>query len=239
MKKKEEYFTSRWGLILATLGIAVGTGNIWRFSRVVAQNGGGSFLIPWLIFLFIWSLPLIISEFAIGKFTRKGPVVETMGLIMNFGHPKYRDYMISKTAELFDTYDIDGVFLDGTLRWQNSPDYSAYDGLVQYTKEIRKRYPEKLVMGEDGYDAIYGLFDLFHTSGGPLGLENYLLRYTRQFYYLAYPAENGSAGIHEIGWSKDSHTINNAVPEYTIPSISLFYGDNEKYGDQTNTRADQ
>jgi len=72
--KKEEYFTSRWGLILATLGIAVGTGNIWRFSRVVAQNGGGSFLIPWLIFLFIWSLPLIISEFAIGKFTRKGPV---------------------------------------------------------------------------------------------------------------------------------------------------------------------
>jgi NSS family neurotransmitter:Na+ symporter len=59
--KKEEYFTSRWGLILATLGIAVGTGNIWRFSRVVAQNGGGSFLVPWLIFLFIWSLPLIIS----------------------------------------------------------------------------------------------------------------------------------------------------------------------------------
>jgi NSS family neurotransmitter:Na+ symporter len=72
--QKEEYFTSRWGLILATLGIAVGTGNIWRFSRIVAQNGGGSFLIPWLIFLFIWSLPLIIAEFAIGKHTRKGPV---------------------------------------------------------------------------------------------------------------------------------------------------------------------
>ena len=72
--EKEEYFTSRWGLILATLGIAVGTGNIWRFSRVVAQNGGGSFLIPWLMFLFIWSIPLIISEFAIGKFTRKGPI---------------------------------------------------------------------------------------------------------------------------------------------------------------------
>ena len=43
-------------------------------------------------------------------------------------------------------------------------------------------------MGEDGYDLVYGLFDLFHTSGGPLGLENYLLRYTRQFYYLAYPS---------------------------------------------------
>ena len=158
--------------------------------------------------------------------------IETMGLIMNFGHPKYLDYMISKTSELFDIYGIDGVFLDGTLRWQNSPDYSAYEGLVKYTKEIRKKYPQKLIMGEDGYDAVYGLFDLFHTSGGPLGLENYLLRYTRQFYYLAYPSENGSAGIHEIGWSNDSHTIKNADPKYTIPSISLFYGDKEKYGFQ-------
>ena len=155
--------------------------------------------------------------------------IETLGLIMNFGHPKYLDYMISKTSELFDIYGIDGVFLDGTLRWQNSPDYSPYEGLVKYTKEIRKKYPQKLIMGEDGYDAVYGLFDLFHTSGGPLGLENYLLRYTRQFYYLAYPSENGSAGIHEIGWSNDSHTINNADPKYTIPSISIFYGDKEKY----------
>ena len=162
--------------------------------------------------------------------------IETMGLIMNFGHPRYRDYMISKTADLFDTYDIDGVFLDGTLRWQNSPDYSTYEGLVQFTQEIRKRYPDKMIMGEDGYDAIYGLFDLFHTSAGPLGLENYMLRYTRQFYYLAYPAENGSAGIHEIGWSKDSHTINNAKPEYTIPSISIFNGDLEKYGDQIKNK---
>lgn len=162
--------------------------------------------------------------------------IETMGLIMNFGHPRYRDYMISKTADLFDTYDIDGIFLDGTLRWQNSPDYSTYEGLVQFTQEIRKRYPEKMIMGEDGYDAIYGLFDLFHTSAGPLGLENYMLRYTRQFYYLAYPAENGSAGIHEIGWSKDSHTINNAKPEFTIPSISIFNGDLEKYGDQIKNK---
>ncbi|MFC2133515.1 sodium-dependent transporter [Bacteroidota bacterium] len=71
--KQSEFFTSRWGLILSTLGIAIGTGNIWRFSRIVAQNGGGSFLIPWVIFLLIWSLPLIISEFAIGKYSRMGP----------------------------------------------------------------------------------------------------------------------------------------------------------------------
>lgn len=72
--KQEEYFSSRWTLIISTLGIAVGTGNIWRFSRVVAQNGGGSFLIPWVIFLLFWSLPLIIAEFAIGKHSRFGPI---------------------------------------------------------------------------------------------------------------------------------------------------------------------
>ncbi len=74
MADKKEFFTSRWGMILSVIGIAVGTGNIWRFSRIVAQNGGGSFLIPWVIFLFIWSIPLIITEFAIGKYTRKGTV---------------------------------------------------------------------------------------------------------------------------------------------------------------------
>lgn len=72
--KQQEFFSSRWALIIATVGIAVGTGNIWRFSRIVAQNGGGSFLIPWVVFLLIWSVPLIIAEFAIGKSARLGPV---------------------------------------------------------------------------------------------------------------------------------------------------------------------
>ncbi len=74
MAEKKEFFTSRWGMILSVIGIAVGTGNIWRFSRIVAQNGGGSFLIPWVIFLFLWSIPLIIAEFAIGKYTRYGNI---------------------------------------------------------------------------------------------------------------------------------------------------------------------
>jgi len=72
--KQQEFFSSRWALILATIGIAIGTGNIWRFPRIVAQNGGGSFLIPWVVFLLIWSVPLIIAEFAIGKSSRLAPL---------------------------------------------------------------------------------------------------------------------------------------------------------------------
>ncbi|MFC1564302.1 sodium-dependent transporter [candidate division KSB1 bacterium] len=72
--EKKELFTSRMGLVLAALGMAVGTGNIWRFPRIIAQNGGGTFLIPWIIFLFLWSIPLLICEFALGRGARKGTV---------------------------------------------------------------------------------------------------------------------------------------------------------------------
>ena len=69
----KETFTSKWGIILTAIGMAVGTGNIWRFPRVAAENGGGAFLIPWVIFLFAWAIPLLLAEFALGKTTRKGP----------------------------------------------------------------------------------------------------------------------------------------------------------------------
>ncbi len=69
-----ESFTSRYGLLVAALGMAVGTGNIWRFPRIVAQNGGGAFLIPWLIFLFLWAIPLLMVETAMGRHTRFGVV---------------------------------------------------------------------------------------------------------------------------------------------------------------------
>lgn len=73
MAKRVEEFSSRWGMILAMLGMAVGTGNIWRFPRIAASNGGGSFLVAWVVFLLAWSVPLIMVEFAMGKAARKGP----------------------------------------------------------------------------------------------------------------------------------------------------------------------
>jgi NSS family neurotransmitter:Na+ symporter len=69
-------------MLLAMLGMAVGTGNIWRFPRIAASNGGGSFLVAWAVFLLLWSVPLLILEFGMGKGTRYGPVgafIETMG----------------------------------------------------------------------------------------------------------------------------------------------------------------
>jgi NSS family neurotransmitter:Na+ symporter len=61
-------------MLLAMLGMAVGTGNIWRFPRIAATNGGGSFLVAWVVFLLAWSVPLLLLEFALGKGTRRGTV---------------------------------------------------------------------------------------------------------------------------------------------------------------------
>ncbi len=73
-----ERFITKWGLIISVLGIAVGTGNIWRFPRIAAQNGtedgAGAFLIAWICFLFLFSIPLIIAEYGIGRNGRKGVI---------------------------------------------------------------------------------------------------------------------------------------------------------------------
>jgi NSS family neurotransmitter:Na+ symporter len=71
---ENQRFSSRWGTMLVMLGMAVGTGNIWRFPRIAASNGGGSFLFAWAVFLLLWSVPLILVEFAMGRETRRGPI---------------------------------------------------------------------------------------------------------------------------------------------------------------------
>ena len=85
MSKQQEMFSSRWALILASLGMAIGAGNIWRFPRIAAQNGGGSFLIPWIVFLFLWSIPLIIMEYGMGRSSRKGVI----GSFIHIMGPKF------------------------------------------------------------------------------------------------------------------------------------------------------
>jgi NSS family neurotransmitter:Na+ symporter len=71
-----ERWSSHIGFILAAVGAAVGIGNIWRFPALVGQNGGGAFLIPYLIAVFVFALPLMILEITMGRFFR-GTVVSS------------------------------------------------------------------------------------------------------------------------------------------------------------------
>ncbi|KAF6775313.1 hypothetical protein AHF37_05217 [Paragonimus kellicotti] len=71
-------FDSSIGVLLSCLGCVVGTGNIWRFPRIIATascaQGSLTFLIAWVLSLFVWSLPLSIVEYSLGRFSRTSPL---------------------------------------------------------------------------------------------------------------------------------------------------------------------
>ena len=63
---KRESFKSRLGFLLVSAGCAIGIGNVWRFPFVAGQNGGGLFVLLYLVFLVIMGLPVLTMELAVG-----------------------------------------------------------------------------------------------------------------------------------------------------------------------------
>ena len=72
--KQRETFGSRLGFLLLSAGCAIGIGNVWRFPYLVGQNGGGAFVLFYLVFLAIMGVPVLSMEFAVGRASRKSPV---------------------------------------------------------------------------------------------------------------------------------------------------------------------
>lgn len=83
-QNNNEQWSSRLAIIIAAVSMAVGTGNIWRFPRVVAEWGGGTFLFVVTIALLVWAIPLLISEFLMGSKSRLGNI----GAFRDFMGPK-------------------------------------------------------------------------------------------------------------------------------------------------------
>ena len=63
MAQQRENWSSRTGFILAAVGSAVGLGNIWRFPYVAYDNGGGAFMVPYLIALLTAGIPLLFLDY--------------------------------------------------------------------------------------------------------------------------------------------------------------------------------
>lgn len=75
-----EQWGSRLGFVLATLGSAIGLGNIWRFSYVAGDNGGGAFLLVYLLAVLLIGLPLMLAELALGRHGQ-GDVVQAFARV--------------------------------------------------------------------------------------------------------------------------------------------------------------
>ncbi|MBN1925322.1 MAG: sodium-dependent transporter, partial [Prolixibacteraceae bacterium] len=71
LSQNRDSFGSKFGVIAATAGSAIGLGNIWRFPYIAGENGGGAFLLIYLGFILLIGLPVMLSELSIGRITNK------------------------------------------------------------------------------------------------------------------------------------------------------------------------
>ena len=72
---ERESFKSRLGFLLVSAGCAIGIGNVWRFPFVAGQNGGGFFVLIYLIMLVVLGLPVLTMELGVGRASRKSAVL--------------------------------------------------------------------------------------------------------------------------------------------------------------------
>ena len=72
--QKRGLWKTRMGFILAASGSAVGLGNVWKFPYIAGQNGGGAFVLVYLICIALVGLPIMLAEFTVGRKTNLNPV---------------------------------------------------------------------------------------------------------------------------------------------------------------------
>ncbi|MCH8313141.1 MAG: sodium-dependent transporter [Nitrospinae bacterium] len=71
---KRGFWGSRMGFVLAASGSAIGLGNVWKFPYITGQNGGGAFVLIYLVCIFAVGLPIMLAEFTLGRKTNLNPV---------------------------------------------------------------------------------------------------------------------------------------------------------------------
>src|SRR6056300_777067 len=81
-------WSNRWLFVLAAAGSAVGLGNIWRFPYITGENGGGAFVLIYLLAVFFVAIPILIGELQIGKRGHKDIISGTAKVAKDLGKPK-------------------------------------------------------------------------------------------------------------------------------------------------------
>ena len=86
---KHEKWSSATFFMLATVGAAVGLGNLWRFPFVVGQNGGAAFVLIYVGFVLLLGLPLMMSELAMGRRGGGSPIASMRKLAKEAGASRF------------------------------------------------------------------------------------------------------------------------------------------------------
>lgn len=108
---KRDSFGSKVGAILVAAGSAIGLGSIWRFPYMTGENGGGAFLLVYLLSVLVVGIPVMLAEFAIGTHTRKSPVKAYEQLSKHWKWLGYNSVIVSLLISGF-YYIVAGWSLD-------------------------------------------------------------------------------------------------------------------------------
>jgi NSS family neurotransmitter:Na+ symporter len=141
--EKRDQWDSRFAFILAAIGSAIGLGNIWRFPYICYANGGGAFLVAWLVALFTAGIPLLILEFGLGHKT-EGSASEAFRKVNKkfewFGWGAILvGFMIVCYYAVIMSYCFSFVYHSTTLAWGDDPSgffYQANLGLTNSPFEL-------------------------------------------------------------------------------------------------------
>ncbi|MDG1707766.1 MAG: sodium-dependent transporter [Emcibacteraceae bacterium] len=146
MQQNREKFSSRFVTILVMVGAAVGLGNVWRFPYMMGANGGGTFLLFYILFTALIAIPAMTGELTLGRKTRSGSITafETaLGSVFGryIGWIMVMCYLISSSAYLVILGNLlfASVFaVSSGFDANATPEYEAYlsNGWLQYSLAI-------------------------------------------------------------------------------------------------------
>lgn len=137
---ERQRWSSRTIFLFAAIGSAVGLGNLWRFPYFTYKYGGGAFLIPYFIVLFLLGVPLLLLEFAIGQKLQKGAVNAFRSI-----HSKLTGVGISAVYSSFIVVVYYAVIMAWALlylvnsfsvAWASNPEVYFFDAVLQVSESI-------------------------------------------------------------------------------------------------------
>ncbi|XP_002064575.3 sodium- and chloride-dependent GABA transporter ine isoform X1 [Drosophila willistoni] len=134
LKPRQQHWANKMQFVLACIGYSVGLGNVWRFPYMCYKSGGGVFLVPYCIILFICSIPLLFMELSVGQYTGRGPIgalgqlcplfkgAGLASVVVSFLMSTYYSVIIGYSIYYFFTsFKTEMPWVDCNNRW-NTPD---------------------------------------------------------------------------------------------------------------------
>jgi len=152
--KQRERWSSKVIFLFASIGSAVGLGNVWRFPYLAGKYGGGAFLIPYIIMLILLGMPLLIMEFAIGQKMQ-------LGAVKSFGKIHHRlsgiglgavlcGFVVVSYYTVVMAWSLLYFLYSFTLKWGDNPKAFFYNNVLHLSKSA----------GDIGYISVAVIFAL-------------------------------------------------------------------------------